>query len=47
MLSPPQDMEDIFEAEYVSLHVRKSNSAAFHLYTQVRVLHSRGGGVAS
>ncbi len=40
-------MEDIFEAEYVSLHVRKSNSAAFHLYTQVRVPHLRGGGTAS
>jgi hypothetical protein len=26
-------MEDVFEAEYVSLHVRKSNRAAFHLYS--------------
>lgn len=25
-------MHEIFEAEYVSLHVRKSNKAAFHLY---------------
>lgn len=27
-------MEDCFSAEYVSLHVRKSNHAAIHLYTQ-------------
>eukprot|EP00246_Nothoceros_aenigmaticus_P013775 TRINITY_DN4926_c0_g1_i1.p1 TRINITY_DN4926_c0_g1~~TRINITY_DN4926_c0_g1_i1.p1 ORF type:complete len:162 (-),score=44.65 TRINITY_DN4926_c0_g1_i1:167-652(-) len=27
-------MQEVFEAEYVSLHVRKSNRAAFHLYTQ-------------
>ena len=26
-------MEEVFEAEYVSLHVRKSNRAAFHLYS--------------
>lgn len=26
-------MEDVFDAEYVSLHVRKSNRAAFHLYS--------------
>jgi len=25
-------MADVFEAEFVSLHVRKSNRAAFHLY---------------
>ena len=25
-------MADVFDAEYVSLHVRKSNRAAFHLY---------------
>jgi hypothetical protein len=24
----------VFDAEYVSLHVRKSNRAAFHLYNQ-------------
>jgi N-alpha-acetyltransferase 10/11 len=29
-----QEMEDVFKAEYVSLHVRKSNKAAFHLYSQ-------------
>lgn len=29
-----QEMADIFNAEYVSLHVRKSNRAAFHLYTK-------------
>jgi len=27
-------MRDVFKAEYCSLHVRKSNTAAFHLYTQ-------------
>ena len=27
-------MEDVYGAEYVSLHVRKSNRAAFHLYSQ-------------
>lgn len=27
-------MQRVFKAEYVSLHVRKSNTAAFHLYTQ-------------
>uniref|UniRef100_A0A7S4N2F3 N-acetyltransferase domain-containing protein n=1 Tax=Odontella aurita TaxID=265563 RepID=A0A7S4N2F3_9STRA len=28
------EMKDVFSAKYVSLHVRKSNRAAFHLYTQ-------------
>ncbi|OAE19456.1 hypothetical protein AXG93_1040s1200 [Marchantia polymorpha subsp. ruderalis] len=27
-------MQEVFGAEYVSLHVRKSNRAAFHLYTE-------------
>ena len=27
-------MSEVFSAEYASLHVRKSNRAAFHLYTQ-------------
>jgi len=27
-------MNEVFKAEYCSLHVRKSNTAAFHLYTQ-------------
>ncbi|CAI5488570.1 unnamed protein product [Closterium sp. Naga37s-1] len=27
-------IEEVFGAEYVSLHVRKSNRAAFHLYTE-------------
>jgi len=27
-------MQEVFDAQYVSLHVRKSNTAAFHLYTQ-------------
>ena len=26
-------MATVFDAEYVSLHVRKSNRAAFHLYS--------------
>jgi ribosomal protein S18 acetylase RimI-like enzyme len=26
-------MQECFDAEYVSLHVRKSNHAAIHLYT--------------
>jgi ribosomal protein S18 acetylase RimI-like enzyme len=28
-----KEMEDVFQAEFVSLHVRKSNEAAFHLYS--------------
>ena len=28
-----REMADVFDAEYVSLHVRKSNRAAFHLYS--------------
>jgi N-alpha-acetyltransferase 10/11 len=28
-----QEMADVFDAVYVSLHVRKSNRAAFHLYS--------------
>ncbi len=31
---PEQAMHEVFGAEYVSLHVRKSNRAAFHLYTE-------------
>ena len=27
-------MDEVFASEYVSLHVRKSNHAAFHLYTE-------------
>ena len=27
-------MGEVFDAQYVSLHVRESNRAAFHLYTQ-------------
>lgn len=27
-------MQDVFGAEYVSLHVRVSNKGAIHLYTQ-------------
>jgi len=29
-----QEMRSVFNAQYVSLHVRKSNRAAFHLYTK-------------
>merc|ERR1712224_680168 len=29
-----REMQVVFDAEYVSLHVRKSNTAAFHLYTK-------------
>ena len=29
-----RQMASVFKAEYVSLHVRKSNKAAFHLYTE-------------
>jgi len=28
------EMDTVFNAQYVSLHVRKSNEAAFHLYTE-------------
>jgi len=28
------EMAEVFDAEYVSLHVRKSNRAAFHLYKE-------------
>jgi len=28
------EMKDVFNAEYVSLHVRKSNKAAYHLYSE-------------
>ena len=28
-----KEMQDVFQSEYVSLHVRKSNRAAFHLYS--------------
>jgi N-alpha-acetyltransferase 10/11 len=28
------EMKEVFDAEYVSLHVRKSNKAAYHLYSQ-------------
>jgi ribosomal protein S18 acetylase RimI-like enzyme len=34
MTAAQQAMQEVFGAEYVSLHVRKSNRAAFHLYTE-------------
>eukprot|EP01006_Ploeotia_vitrea_P016829 TRINITY_DN47744_c0_g1_i1.p1 TRINITY_DN47744_c0_g1~~TRINITY_DN47744_c0_g1_i1.p1 ORF type:complete len:226 (+),score=30.39 TRINITY_DN47744_c0_g1_i1:25-678(+) len=34
MKSTQVDMKDMFGAEYVSLHVRKSNAAAIHLYQE-------------
>lgn len=33
MRSAQREMADVFSAEYVSLHVRRSNKAAFHLYS--------------
>jgi len=47
MQATHRQMEDLFDAEYVSLHVRKSNVAAFHLYTECvlyRVVCSEGAG---
>lgn len=32
MRQSQREMDEVFEAEYVSLHVRKSNRAAYHLY---------------
>jgi ribosomal protein S18 acetylase RimI-like enzyme len=29
-----RQMEEVFDAWYCSLHVRKSNTAAFHLYNE-------------
>lgn len=34
MKAAQMEMQTVFDADYVSLHVRKSNTAAFHLYTQ-------------
>ncbi|CAA3002820.1 N-terminal acetyltransferase A complex catalytic subunit NAA10-like [Olea europaea subsp. europaea] len=34
MIAAQNAMEQVYEAEYVSLHVRKSNRAAFNLYTE-------------
>jgi len=34
MRAAEHDMVECFDAEYVSLHVRKSNRAAFHLYSK-------------
>ena len=35
LMNAAQDMmRDVYSAHYVSLHVRKSNTAAFHLYSQ-------------
>jgi len=34
MTAAQEAMQETFQAEYVSLHVRKSNRAAFSLYTQ-------------
>ena len=33
MRQSQREMEEVFGAEFVSLHVRKSNRAAFHLYS--------------
>lgn len=34
MRAAQAQMEQVFDAHYVSLHVRKSNIAAYHLYSQ-------------
>ena len=34
MKAAHRDMSESYNAEYVSLHVRRSNSAAFHLYNE-------------
>jgi len=34
MNAAQEQMQVVFQADYVSLHVRKSNTAAFHLYSQ-------------
>jgi ribosomal protein S18 acetylase RimI-like enzyme len=34
MTQAQKDMQQVFNAKYVSLHVRKSNYAAYHLYTE-------------
>jgi peptide alpha-N-acetyltransferase len=34
MNAAQEQMQGVFQADYVSLHVRKSNTAAFHLYSQ-------------
>lgn len=34
MNAAQEQMQVVFHADYVSLHVRKSNTAAFHLYSQ-------------
>jgi N-alpha-acetyltransferase 10/11 len=34
MRTAQAEMDIVFQAEYVSLHVRKSNTAAYHLYTK-------------
>lgn len=34
LLPADKAMQDVFGAEYVSLHVRVSNKGAIHLYTE-------------
>eukprot|EP01043_Picozoa_sp_COSAG02_P034870 COSAG02_NODE_2463_length_8788_cov_3.119001_3_plen_117_part_00 len=34
MRASQKQMASVFKAEYVSLHVRRSNKAAFHLYNE-------------
>ena len=38
-----REMEDVFDAEYVSLHARKSNRAAYHLYSVTLAYELRSG----
>ena len=42
MLAAESQMEACFDSEYVSLHVRKTNTAAFHLYSQTLGFTSHG-----
>lgn len=42
MRQAERDMEDIFDSHYVSLHVRESNAAAIHLYSQTLGFKNHG-----
>ncbi len=42
MSAAAKQMEAVFNGEYVSLHVRKTNTAAFHLYSQTLGFENHG-----
>ena len=42
MSAAAKQMEVVFNGEYVSLHVRKTNTAAFHLYSQTLGFENHG-----